>query len=132
MYVFLKKLEEGDCLITGIGVDIVETKRIATILNRQPKFIERILTENERALFEPLSEIRKIEYLSGRFAAKEAFSKAYGTGIGKDLSFLDIEICTNENGKPFIVKPILSHVHLSISHSKEYAIAQVIIESLSS
>lgn len=132
MYVLMKKLEEGDFLIAGIGIDIVELNRIEAILNRQNGFVERILTEKERSIFETLSDKRKIEYLAGRFAAKEAFSKAYGTGIGKGLSFLDIEICTDEHGKPFIVKPISTYVHLSISHSKEYAVAQVIIERLSS
>jgi holo-[acyl-carrier protein] synthase len=119
-------------VISGIGIDIVETKRIASILERQPKFIDRVLTNNERIIFQTLTNQRKIEYLSGRFAAKEAFSKAYGTGIGRSLSFLDIEISTNRDGKPSIVKPLTNHVYLSISHSKEYAVAQVIIESLSS
>ncbi|MDF0727680.1 holo-ACP synthase [Cytobacillus sp. S13-E01] len=121
-------------MIIGIGIDIIELKRIEDILHKQPKFIDRILTESEKVSFIVLSENRKIEFLAGRFAAKEAFSKAVGTGIGKELSFLDIEIKPNESGKPSIIKPLKEKesIHLSISHSKAYAVAQVIIESLSS
>jgi holo-[acyl-carrier protein] synthase len=114
-------------MIKGIGIDIIELSRIQEIINRQKKFIERILTEKEKQTFEQLSDRRKVEFLGGRFAAKEAFSKANGTGFGKQLSFLDIEIDTDALGKPFIHKPEV-HAHLSISHCKEYAIAQVIIE----
>src|SRR5690606_495277 len=96
--------------------------------DRNPKFKNRILTPSERERLESLSEMRKIEYLAGRFAAKEAFAKAYGTGIGKDLSFQDIEIVTDDRGKPYIVKPIEKGVHLTITHSSQHALAQVIIE----
>ncbi|WP_078543056.1 holo-ACP synthase [Litchfieldia alkalitelluris] len=119
-------------MIIGIGIDIVELQRIEKIVIRQKKFIERILTENERNHYNSLIGRRQIEFLAGRFAAKEAYSKAVGTGIGKDLSFLDIEVTSNEVGKPSIKINDGRNVHLSISHSKEYAVAQVIIESLSS
>lgn len=79
-------------MIFGIGIDIVELHRIENMLSRQTRFPQRILTEAEYARFTQLSDKRKIEFLAGRFAAKEAFSKAYGTGIGKELSFQDIEI----------------------------------------
>lgn len=115
-------------MIKGIGIDITEIGRIKKILQRQPRFPARILTENEMRRFEELKGQREIEYLAGRFAAKEAFSKANGTGFGKKLSFLDIETTIDEEGKPGIIKPVSKGVHLSISHSKEYAIAQVIIE----
>ncbi|EKN71028.1 4'-phosphopantetheinyl transferase [Neobacillus bataviensis LMG 21833] len=114
-------------MIKGIGIDIIELSRVREIIARQSKFVERILTINEKSKFETLTEARKVEFLAGRFAAKEAFSKAMGTGIGKELSFLDIEIGTDGFGKPFIVKPGIQ-AHLSISHSREYAVAQVIIE----
>lgn len=116
-------------MIKGIGIDIVEISRISELLQKQGKFPERILTEKERAVFESLTGNRKAEYLAGRFAAKEAFSKAAGTGIGKELSFLDIEIETTQSGQPFISKPYSEGVHLSISHSREYAAAQVVIEN---
>jgi holo-[acyl-carrier protein] synthase len=114
-------------MIKGIGIDIIELSRIKVMLERKTKLIDRILTEKEKQKFETLGARRKVEFLAGRFAAKEAFSKAAGTGIGKDLSFLDIEIESDEFGKPVIVKPIIQ-AHLSISHSREYAVAQVVIE----
>ncbi|CAG9610306.1 holo-ACP synthase [Pseudoneobacillus rhizosphaerae] len=115
-------------MISGIGIDIIELNRIKTIIDRQPKFIQRILTENELLVFEKLSAERKVEFLAGRFAAKEAYAKANGTGIGNQLSFLDIEIQPDSFGKPQIVAPNNKGVHLSISHSREYAVAQVVIE----
>ncbi|AXN39248.1 holo-ACP synthase [Peribacillus butanolivorans] len=117
-------------MIKGIGVDITELDRMETLIKRQPRFKNRILTDKEILIFEKLNGRRRIEYFAGRFAAKEAFSKAYGTGIGKHLSFLDIEVITDEKGKPLISKPFSEGVHLSISHSRDYAVAQVVIERM--
>ena len=89
-------------MIFGIGIDIVELHRIENMLSRQARFPQRILTEAEYARFTLLSDKRKIEFLAGRFAAKEAFSKAYGTGIGKELSFQDIETGNDTAGKPVL------------------------------
>ena len=122
----------GVYMIIGTGIDIIELSRIEKLMKRQPSFITRVLTPFEQDKFHTLNEKRKIEFLAGRFAAKEAYSKANGTGIGKDLSFQDIQINNEESGKPYIEKPNEHKVHLSISHSEHYAIAQVIIESLSS
>lgn len=121
-------------MIIGTGIDIVELGRIEKLMNRQPNFVDRILTPLEKERFISLSDKRKVEFLAGRFAAKEAYSKAKGTGIGKDLSFQDMTIVTTEKGKPYFSEPEMAdgNVHLSISHSEQYAIAQVIIESLSS
>ncbi|TYS63433.1 holo-ACP synthase [Sutcliffiella horikoshii] len=121
-------------MIIGTGVDIVELGRIEKLMNRQPGFVNRILTSLEKERFSTLSEKRKVEFLAGRFAAKEAFSKAKGTGIGKELSFQDMTIVSTEKGRPYFSEPQMAdrNVHLSISHSEQYAIAQVIIESLSS
>jgi len=115
-------------MIVGIGLDIVEIKRIKAISERQIKFVDRILTLSEKETYQSLAEQRKWEFLAGRYAAKEAYAKAVGTGIGSSLSFLDIEIHYDSHGKPFIEKPLKEGVHLSISHSAEYAVAQVIIE----
>lgn len=115
-------------MISGIGIDIVEISRIKELALRQKKFVDRILTLNEKKEYEELPSERRAEFLAGRFAAKEAFAKAYGTGIGKELSFQDIEIRSLPSGKPLIVKPFEDGVHLSISHSREYAVAQVVIE----
>lgn len=121
-------------VIKGIGLDLTELNRIERLIKRQPKFIDRILSEKEKDKYESLAPRRKIEYAAGRFAAKEAFSKAMGTGIGKQLSFLDIQILNDSSGKPVVASPDLngSIVHVSITHSKDYAAAQVIIESSSS
>jgi holo-[acyl-carrier protein] synthase len=115
-------------MITGIGLDIVELQRIRKISERQRKFVDRILTSFEKEKYQHLTEKRQVEYLAGRFAAKEAYAKAVGTGIGASLSFLDIQVENDENGKPFIRHPQQEGVHLSITHSVEYAVAQVIIE----
>jgi holo-[acyl-carrier protein] synthase len=115
-------------MIIGIGIDIVELKRIAKISTRQKRFADRILTSLEKETYERLTGKRQIEYLAGRFAAKEAFAKAYGTGIGTQLSFHEIQVENDEKGKPHLTKPLQEGVHLSITHSTEYAAAQVIIE----
>ncbi|MEH7546044.1 holo-[acyl-carrier-protein] synthase [Neobacillus bataviensis] len=114
-------------MIKGIGIDIIELHRIRELINKQSKLVDRILTVDEKKKYEDLSESRKVEFLAGRFAAKEAFSKAFGTGIGRELSFQDMEIETDGSGKPFFRKPEVQS-HLSISHSREYAVAQVVIE----
>lgn len=118
-------------MITGTGIDIVEIKRIKKIANRQQRFVQRILTVREREVYASLSEHRRLEYLAGRFAAKEAVVKAVGTGIAETLGWHDIEILNDRKGKPLVQVAVAGQVHLSISHSKEYAVAQVIIESLS-
>ncbi|WP_018932008.1 holo-ACP synthase [Gracilibacillus lacisalsi] len=118
-------------MIKGIGIDIIELRRIKEIVERQPKMLDRILTKAEKESLEYLqSDKRKIEFIAGRFAAKEAFSKARGTGIGP-LSFLDIEIINQKNGAPILQSKVLNAetCFVSISHSDDYAVAQVIIES---
>ncbi|WP_078429415.1 holo-ACP synthase [Alkalihalobacterium alkalinitrilicum] len=120
-------------MIKGIGIDIVEIARIKQAIERTDKFILRILTENERKKYHTLTKQRQFEYVAGRFAAKEAFVKAIGTGISKEVGWQDIEVVNDVNsGKPSIAWKGNDKVHVSISHSKEFAVAQVIIESLSS
>lgn len=117
-------------MITGIGLDITEIERIKSIQARTSKFEERILTVKERVQLNELSKARQIEYLAGRFAAKEAFSKARGTGIGKDCSFQDIEILKELSGKPILYfKGIEVNGFVSITHTKVYVAAQVILQS---
>lgn len=115
-------------MIIGIGVDLVEMERIEKIIATNPRFITRVLTEAEQARFAELSGRRQCEYFAGRFACKEAFSKAYGTGIGK-LGLKDIEILNAENGQPIVTKsPFDGNVHVSISHTDTTAIGQIILE----
>lgn len=117
-------------MISGIGLDLVETERIEKLRSRQVRFPERVLSAAELHYYETLPEKRKTEFLAGRFAAKEAFAKALGTGIGAELSFQDIEIAADDRGKPHIVRPADGGIiiHLSITHTKAYAAAQVVIE----
>lgn len=115
-------------MITGIGLDIVEIERIRTVSTRTESFVKRILSERELEIYEQLSAKRRVEFLAGRFAAKEAFSKARGTGIGAGCEFGQIEVLSASNGKPelyFDGKPVNGFV--SITHSQEYAAAQVIL-----
>lgn len=118
-------------MISGIGLDMIEIERIEKVVRQHPKFVDRILTSSEKKQYDTLAGKRKIEFLAGRFAAKEAYAKARGTGIGK-LSWQDIEI-VSENGKPCIASSSKEEkIHISITHTKHYAAAQVIIERLSS
>lgn len=119
-------------MIVGIGLDIIELDRIRRIVESQPGFIKRILTISEIEKFTTLSKERKVEFLAGRFAAKEAFSKALGTGIGEEIGFHDIEVLNDEKGKPNIQLlkefPITYNIHVSITHTRQIAAAQVILE----
>lgn len=117
-------------MIKGIGIDIVELPRIKKLIIKSDRFSRRILTEREFQLWKSLSAQRKIEWLAGRFAVKEAFSKAYGTGIGA-ISFQDIEVLPDSVGQPQLeyFGEVQDIYHVSISHSKNYAVAQVIIET---
>ena len=116
-------------MIAGIGIDLVELDRIDSLVKRQPDFVNRILTTKEISRYETLSNHRQIEFLAGRFSAKEAFAKAMGTGIGETVSFLDIEVLPDEKNKPIMQSALFNgFIHVSISHSKAYAIAQVILE----
>lgn len=125
-------------MIIGIGIDLVDKLRIESVIERKgEKFLARILHENERARL-PADRERLIEYIAGRFAAKEAAAKALGTGIGIGLSWREAEITVNQQGKPSIQwsKRVLDHyprlqlaqTFVSISHEKKYVVAQVIIE----
>ncbi|GBF11914.1 holo-ACP synthase [Tepidibacillus sp. HK-1] len=123
-------------MIIGIGIDLVEIPRIKGIIeNKESHFLQKVFTQKELA-GAPLNPQRKIEYLAGRFAGKEAVAKAFGTGIGKQLNWKDIEISSLDSGKPIVViksteveKENLT-IHISISHTKTIAIAKVIIEQI--
>ncbi|BDB03241.1 holo-ACP synthase [Clostridium botulinum] len=123
-------------MIYGIGTDITEIRRIEKVITRNKNFINKLFTKNEMDLWEKKNF--KLEFIAGRFAAKEAISKALGTGI-RDFNFKDIEIINDELGKPqVILKPKAENIirkisksykiHLSISHEKEYAIAYALLE----
>ena len=96
--------------------DIVLISRIEKSI-KSPSFLNKVFTENERLY------CKKAENFAGLFAAKEAYFKALGTGIKLPLS--DIEICHNDNGKPYFKG--IDNCDLSISHDGDYAIATVIM-----
>ena len=117
-------------MIKGIGIDLVELSRIKELLEKNERFLKRILTEDEQAQYKSLPSFRRqLEYAAGRFAAKEAFAKAAGTGIGK-LQFIDIEILSSAKGAPVLRAKGYNdeQSHVTISHSDHYAVANVIIE----
>lgn len=122
-------------MIIGVGVDIIEISRIKDAMEKNPMFLEKVYTKNEIDYIK--SRNYRPEYAAGRFAAKEAVSKALGTGIF-GISIRDIEVDRNANGKPLIVlrgkaKQIAQKngnykVHVTISHSRESAVAYAILE----
>lgn len=115
-------------MIVGHGIDIEEIASIQKAVERHAVFAQRVLTPSEFQRFESLKGRRKIEYLAGRWSAKEAFSKALGTGIGK-LGFQDMEILNNERGAPYFHRaPFLGKIWLSISHTDQFVTASVILE----
>ena len=122
--------------IFGAGIDLIEISRINKSIKNK-NFIDRIYSKSEIQKARSLKI--KSSYFAKRFAAKEAFSKAIGTGISEGISFKEITIVNNIKGKPIIklsgkTKNIVlkkikkAKVHLSLSDEKKYAIAMVIIE----
>ena len=120
----------------GIGIDVVEVARIRDSLDRfGDRFLERIFTERERVYC--LSQKRPEINLAARFAAKEAISKAFGTGIGKDLGWLDLEICRRVSGEPgvnlsekgeaFALSRGAGEIKISLTHARHYAAANAVL-----
>lgn len=115
-------------MIVGHGIDIEELASIQNAVEKREGFAQRVLTDKEMDRFASLKGRRQIEYLAGRWSAKEAFSKAMGTGIGK-LGFQDLEVLNNEKGAPYFSKsPFSGKVWLSISHTDQFVTASVILE----
>lgn len=115
-------------MIVGHGIDIEELASIQNAVEKRKGFAQRVLTDKEMERFTNLKGRRQIEYLAGRWSAKEAFSKALGTGIGK-LGFQDLEVLNNERGAPYFSKsPFSGKVWLSISHTDQFVTASVILE----
>jgi len=116
-------------VIFGIGLDLADIHRIEMAVEKKETFPERVLTPGELDLYRQKQGKRKAEFLAGRYAAKEAFSKAMGTGIGK-VGFLDIEILPDSKGKPVTTAcPFEGKAHVSITHTDTIAAAQVILEA---
>lgn len=116
-------------MIAGIGIDLVDLDHMAAVVKNSPRIVARILTKEELALYEARSDKRKLEFLAGRFAAKEAFSKAMGTGIGKVVSFQNVVVLNDAKGCPYVAEsPFDGNVFVSITHSQKMAAAQVVLE----
>jgi holo-[acyl-carrier protein] synthase len=124
-------------MILSIGIDIVEVYRIAETLARTPRFGERVFTDAERTYCDAKGAAAPQSY-AGRFAAKEAFLKALKTGWRGKITWQDIEVVIDDQGAPsmrvsgeaetLFQNSGATQMHLSISHTSEHAVAQVIFE----
>ncbi|MFC4102371.1 holo-ACP synthase [Paenibacillus xanthanilyticus] len=130
-------------MIIGIGHDMASLTRVASILDGEigEKFLRRILTPGERETIAGLGGLRRTEYAAGRFAAKEALSKALGCGIGGELSFQDMEIGRDASGKPGAALSAAAwdrlgrdaartRIHVTITHEQPFASAFVVVEEV--
>ncbi len=122
-------------MVIGIGTDIIEINRIEKAICKTHRFLNKILTIEEYNCY--INKGQKAEYVAGVFSAKEAISKALGTGF-RTFTFQDINILKNELDKPYVklngnASNIFNNlgannILVSISHCKEYAVAMAIIE----
>jgi holo-[acyl-carrier protein] synthase len=124
-------------MIVGTGVDISEVPRIQSSIERfGTRFLNRVFTESEIRYCD--SKINRAERYAARFAAKEASMKAIGTGLRHGITWHDVEVTRLPSGRPtitfhgvaaqFAEKLGMKRAHLSLSHTKEHAIAFVILE----
>ena len=124
-------------MIISIGIDIIEVARIREVLLRTPRFADRVFTAAERAYCDSRGVVAAQHY-AARFAAKEAALKALQTGWRGGISWQDVEVSARESGAPYLVftgevlavyeKFDATATHLSMSHTSEHAIAQVVLE----
>ena len=124
-------------MILGIGIDIIEVARVKASHERfGERFLNRLLLADEIAYC--LSHKNPAPFIAARFAAKEAISKAFGTGIGAQLGWQDMEICKKKSGEPFVVlhgkgKKLFKsrrakNLLISLSHTVNYAAATAVLE----
>jgi holo-[acyl-carrier protein] synthase len=124
-------------MILGIGIDIIEVARIAASLEKfGHRFGERILLPDEIAYC--LANRSPAPFVAARFAAKEAISKAFGTGIGAHLGWQDMEIAHKDSGEPYVIlhgkgeklfeTRHAKNIFVSISHTQEYAAVAAVLE----
>ncbi len=121
--------------IFGIGIDVVEVERIASAIERHGEpFLTKLFTPDERTYCD--AQKKPALHYAARFAAKEAVSKALGTGIGGQAGWLDLEITRDPSGAPklslqgnaadFAKKNSISEIQISLTHAREYAAANAI------
>jgi holo-[acyl-carrier protein] synthase len=124
-------------MIYGIGIDLVENDRLATIITKWgAKFLQRIFSEGEIKYCSRHAQT-SLHY-SARFAAKESFLKALGIGLGMGVKLREIEVVHDSNGKPDLVlwgeakaqieKRNIANIYLSLTHTRSYATAIVLLE----
>ncbi len=124
-------------MICGIGIDLVDNSRMERLVKKWgPKFLSRIFTPAEIAYCG--KHVYPATHYGVRFAAKESFLKALGMGLGEGVKLSDIEVVNNEQGKPSLVlcgeakaqieKRQITEVHLSLTHTKCYSTAVVLLE----
>jgi holo-[acyl-carrier protein] synthase len=124
-------------MIHGVGTDLVSVKRIEDALFRfGDRFLHRVLSESE--VIEYAQSSQPARFLAKRFAAKEAFSKAWGTGIGEAVGWHDVSVAHDARGKPLIapsgalsekfVKEHIVAAHISLSDENDHALAFVVLE----
>jgi holo-[acyl-carrier protein] synthase len=125
--------------VVGIGVDLVENARIEHSLERfGERFLHRVFTAAEIEYSQSMKYPAR--HLAARFAAKEAVSKAFGTGIGKAMGWKDIDVRRKETGEPYVVleggaqklaeERNVSKVSITLSHTEHHAIAMIVMEGL--
>lgn len=124
--------------VIGIGIDIVECARIENSIERfGDRFLKRVFTEGEIAYSNSMKFPAR--HLAARFAAKEALSKAFGTGIGKSMGWRDLDVQKRESGEPFVVlsggaqrmanERGIAKVWISLSHTQDSAMATIVLET---
>jgi len=124
-------------MILGTGIDLIEVARIASSFERfGERFVNRVLLPDEIAYC--LSHKNPAPFLAVRFAAKEAISKAFGTGIGAQLGWQDMEVRRKESGEPFVVlhgkgaelfaSRGAQRLLISLTHTENYAASTAILE----
>jgi holo-[acyl-carrier protein] synthase len=125
-------------MILGVGIDLIEVERIRSAATRfGDRFLRRVLRPDEIAYC--VQHKDPAPFLAARFAAKEAISKAFGTGIGQDLGWQDMEVRRHETGQPYVVlhdaglRLLAARgariVHVSLSHTAQHATAVAILEA---
>jgi holo-[acyl-carrier protein] synthase len=123
--------------VLGIGVDLVENARIERSLERfGERFLKRVFTPGEIEYSQSMKYPAR--HLAARFAAKEAVSKAFGTGIGKAMGWKDIDVRRKRSGEPFVVleggaknladERGISAVWITLSHTENHAMAMIVVE----
>ena len=127
-------------MIVSIGIDIIEVARIREVMGRTPRFVERVFTAGERAYCAGRGVVAA-QHFAARFAAKEAALKALGTGWSGGIAWQDIEIVSGASGAPAILfhgrarelfeQTGATRAHVSLSHTAEHAVAQIVLERLS-